>query len=135
MQVEYGFLTQLVAGKVGEAPSFGRARWRLHTDLAFFSPSYGLIVAPTGFIFDGASVPRLPLVFWLFGDTAHASSGIHDYCLDVLVPQGLMTWQQAEEVFGEAMEYEGVPAWRRLLMKFGAGGDHSAPANTWEEHA
>jgi len=133
MQVEYGFLTQLVAGKVGEAPSFGRARWRLQTDLAFLSPSYGLIVAPAGYVIDYSSVPRAPLLYWLFGDTAHASAGVHDYCVGVLVPQGLMTWEQAADVFGEAMEYEGVPAWRRWLMKRAVIGAN--PANTWEEHA
>lgn len=130
MQITFGFLTSLVAAKVREADSIGRPLWRLQTDLAFLSQRYGLIVVPAGYVVDFASVPRLPFVFWLFGDTAHASAAVHDYCVAVLVPQGSMTWQQAAEIFGEAMEHEGVPLWRRWLMKNAVIG--ADPANQWE---
>ena len=130
MQITFGFLTELVAVKVREAGSIGRPLWRLQTDLAFLSQRYGLIVVPAGYVVDFASVPRLPFAFWLFGDTAHASAAVHDYCVAVLVPRGSMTWQQAAEIFGEAMEHEGVPLWRRWLMKNAVIG--ADPANQWE---
>jgi len=59
-------------------------------------------------------VPRVPLAYWLTGDTAHASAVVHDY----LCKQAKTTedWQRAADVFEEAMKAEQVPGWRRGLM-------------------
>lgn len=32
-----------------------------------------------GFVSDGASVPRLPIAYWLYGDRAHHESVLHDW--------------------------------------------------------
>lgn len=112
----FGFLTELSASKVKEAGNLGRAKWELKADLLYHSRAYGLVIVPTGFITDFASVPRLPLAYWLTGDTAHASAAVHDYLVRVNYIQGEISWKDAAKVFSEAMKDEGVPAWRRVLM-------------------
>ena len=69
------------------------------------------ITVPEGFSNDFASVPRIPLAFWLAGDTAHRSGVVHDYLYSVKAPRNL-----ADEVFMACMKAEGVPGWRRSLM-------------------
>ncbi|MCU0810120.1 MAG: DUF1353 domain-containing protein [Thiobacillaceae bacterium] len=133
MNIAPGFLTQLVAEKVKEGGSYSRTKWKLRQDLAFMSETAGLIVAEEGFEMDFASVPRLPLTFWLTGDTAHASAVIHDKLCRDWVPRGWITWAGAAEVFREAMEHEGVPAWRRWLMYQGVLG--ADPAKKPWDHA
>ena len=116
MTFRYGFLTELNATKLKEAHSAGRARWRLCTELAYFSKIHGMIIVPVGYVTDFASVPRLPLAYWLTGDTAHASAVVHDYLCSVEFRQRRITWGAAADVFDEAMKHEKVPAWRRKMM-------------------
>jgi hypothetical protein len=113
----FGFLTELVAEKVKEPGSTGRAKWRLRQDLGYNSQIYGLIIVPMGFETDFASVPRVPLAYWLTGDTAHKSAVIHDYLCRIHYPQAKISWRLAADVFGEAMKHEGVKGWRRWLMR------------------
>jgi hypothetical protein len=122
MNIAPGFLTELVTRKVKEAGSTGRAKWELQQDLAFHSARVGLIIAPAGFVTDFASVPRVPLAYWLTGDTAHKSAVIHDYICRVWVPRLRITWREAALVFEECMKHEGVPAWRRKLMTWAVMG-------------
>jgi hypothetical protein len=117
-----GFLTDLVTRKVSEAEDLGRAEWELQQDLAFHSARVGMIVVSAGFKTDFASVPRAPLAYWLTGDTAHKSAVIHDYLVRVWVPRLRITWREAAMVFEECMKHEGVPAWRRKLMKWAVMG-------------
>lgn len=107
------FVTALAAEKVSEPWSFGRARWRLTRPLHYESAlaSVGLVVVPVGFVSDYASVPRIPLAYWLAGDTAHEAAVLHDWLLHMGWP-----WRQAADVFNEAMRASGLPAWRRLVM-------------------
>jgi hypothetical protein len=70
---------------------------------------------PKGFNTDFASVPRLPVVFMLNGDTARAPAVVHDF----LYRTGAAERTLADAVFREAMEATGVPAWRRNLMWLG----------------
>jgi hypothetical protein len=70
-----------------------------------------VLTVPAGFSNDMASVPRLPLAYWLAGDTAHRSGVVHDYLYSVKAPRDL-----ADEVFMACMKAEGVPGWRRSLM-------------------
>jgi hypothetical protein len=129
--IPYGFLTSLETTKVREASSHGRAQWKLLTDMGYHSKLQGLIVVPAGFVTDFASVPRLPLMYWLFGDTAHASAVVHDYLCRNWVPAGMIEWREAAEVFREAMKHEGVPAWRRWLMYQAVAG--ADPARPWDK--
>ena len=86
--------------------------WILEAPLVFESDSVGEIVVPQGFTTDFASVPRLPLIYLLAGDTAHAAAVVHDY----LYTTCQVTRSQADKVFLEAMEYTMVPKWRRNMM-------------------
>jgi hypothetical protein len=70
-----------------------------------------MITVPAGFEMDFASVPRIPLAYWLVGNTAHRSAVLHDYLYAVKAPREL-----ADDIFNSAMEAEGVPAWRRAMM-------------------
>jgi hypothetical protein len=128
VKVDYGFLTELTASKVKEASPAGRARWKLLTDLGYHSKLHGMIVVPAGYITDFASVPRLPLAYWLTGDTAHASAVVHDYLCTIHYENCKISWKRAAQVFLEAMKHERVPAWRRTMMYWGvrlAGGSKS----------
>ncbi len=83
------------------------------------------IVVPPGFQTDLASVPRLPLVYWLTGATSTEAAVVHDY----LYATGIVPRAVADDVLAEASKATGVPAWRRGLM-WGAvrlfGGAHYA---------
>jgi hypothetical protein len=106
------FTHALLAEKI-EEPRGGRAKWRLHEDLVMWSHILQkYITVPAGFVTDFASVPRLPFIYAMTGDTAHASAVIHDW----LIREEKMDWPTAALVFREAMESESVPAWRRWLM-------------------
>jgi hypothetical protein len=129
--MNFGFQNHLVAEKIGEAGSTGRAEWRLREDLIYQSELIGLLIVPAGYETDFASVPRAPLVYWLTGDTAHASAVVHDYLCSVLYPLGSITWRGAADVFREAMISEGTPAWRRWIMYEAVVG--ADPANQWKE--
>lgn len=98
--------------KLREANAFGRATWRQEGVLRFVGSDGAPWIVPDGFETDFASVPRLPLAYWLTGDTAHMSAVLHDYlCRNRLLP-----WGEAAEVFLDAMRAEGVTPWRRRLM-------------------
>lgn len=116
VDIRHGFLTELYATKIKEAGPAGRARWRLLTDLAYNSQIHGLVIVPAGFVTDFASVPRLPLAYWLTGDTAHASAVVHDYLCRIHYQSCKISWARAADVFAEAMRHEKVPAWRRQMM-------------------
>lgn len=54
--------------------------WKVTSPLLYESSIYSpTIVVPEGFITDLSSVPRLPIVFLLFGDSLKAASVLHDY--------------------------------------------------------
>lgn len=98
--------------------------WRLREELCYSSESLGAIVTvPEGFETDFASVPRLPVVYLLAGDTAHRPAVVHDF----LYAEGVVTRAQADQVLLEAMEVTGVPYWRRYSMYWAVrafGGSH-----------
>lgn len=81
--------------------------------LIYVSTIAGMTFAvPTGFVTDFASVPRLPLVYWLVGNIARPAAVIHDY----LYATGAVSREIADAVFLEAMEVLGIPAWKRYAM-------------------
>lgn len=84
-----------------------------------------VVVVPAGFRTDFASVPRLPLAFWLFGGVADEAAVIHDWLYTNNVKG--VTRKQADEVFAEAMTALGVKGWQRGPMWLGVrlfGGSH-----------
>lgn len=74
-----------------------------------------VIEVPRGFITDFASVPRIPVVYWLLGDTAHKAAVIHDLCYrrpDITKTSR----KEADMIFRDAMKESGVALWRAEAM-------------------
>jgi hypothetical protein len=74
------------------------------------------ILVPPGFVTDFASIPRTPLLWWLLGDRARGPALVHDFLYQTHLCD---TRVQADAVFGEAMQAEGVSVWARKLMLAG----------------
>lgn len=92
------------------------ARFRLTSPLIYDSEVAGMtITAPAGLITDFASVPRVPLVYTLFGDRAHHEAVIHDLCYGTHI----VTKAVADKVFIEAMKERGKSVFVRYAMYWG----------------
>lgn len=129
------FLTPLIAEKIGEPNALGRAKWRLKETLRFDSDYLDEVIeVPAGFETDYASVPRLPVAYWLTGDTAHAAATVHDYMVQHRTTNSA-EWRDAARVFAEAMRAEQVAPWRRSAMYWivvGADPYQQQEKTTWE---
>lgn len=76
------------------------------------------ITVPIGFQSDGASVPRVPIAYMLFGDRAHHEAVIHDFLYRMdSIP--LATYDQANDVFFEAMVCRGKGFFVRRFIYWG----------------
>lgn len=102
----------------------GRQLWRLTEDLIYHSPRLNRdIVTRKGFITDFASVPRLPLAYWLTGDVAHRPPVTHDDCYET----GHVSKAIADLVFYDALLEEGVGKFKANAMYWAVrlfGGRH-----------
>lgn len=88
--------------------------WALLAPLTYASDLVeDAIVVPKGFQTDFASVPRVPIAFWLTGDTAHEAAVVHDWCYQRHLTK---TRKEADDIFYEAMSAMEIPAWRRQIM-------------------
>ena len=96
--MQAGFLTPLRVEQVASG------WWRLTSPLAYYSEMLEqVIVVPEGFCTDFASVPRLPIAYWLFGSRANAPAVTHDFAYRT----GIIARTTADRVFNEAMKAEG----------------------------
>ncbi|NCC26013.1 MAG: DUF1353 domain-containing protein [Deltaproteobacteria bacterium] len=97
-------------------------RWRrLTSDLIYTTyqtPEPETLVIPGGpplhgFIYDGASVPRIPLAWLLCGDTGEYGAAVHDF----VVREG-WPWGLSARVFREALYAAPYPEpkWRVEIM-------------------
>ena len=76
------------------------------------------VSVPRGFQSDGASVPRVPIAYMLYGDRAHHEAVIHDYLYrSDSIPE--VAFKTANEAFLEAMECRGKPWYVRRPMYLG----------------
>lgn len=92
--------------------------FRLEKPLVYESDLVGRIEVPEGFYTDLASVPRVPLIYTLWGNRAHHEAVLHDYLYRVdAVPAA--TYDQANEVFLEAMKERGKGWWIARPMYWG----------------
>ncbi len=85
-----------------------------------------ILVIPEGFVTDLSSVPRLPVVYWLYGGRARKAAVPHDF----LYQTHSCPKPMADRVFLEAMGLiSDLPAWARQAMYRGVslGG-----ASAWE---
>lgn len=102
----------LNAKEIGEFE--GRTVHKLNTALIWTNGSK-VVEIPAGFECDLASVPRVPIVFYLWGDRAHREAVLHDYlyrknCIIYLNdhPVTLVEKEEADWLFREAMIGQGV---------------------------
>lgn len=83
--------------------------WVLTEPLIFWSKIIGQIEVPEGFNHDFASVPRLPIIYSLWGDRVHKCAVLHDY-LYRIDSKPVVSCSLANQVFLEAMKAQGT-AW------------------------
>jgi len=92
--------------------------WTLISSLIYESDLVGVVRVPVGFSTDLASVPRLPIIYSLWGAKAHREAVIHDYLFrSDSIPK--TTFQIANKVFLEAMEARNKPFYIRYPMYYG----------------
>lgn len=119
------FLTKLCL-EVADNQDDGQ--WIVHSALVYQSDFAGrTFIVPCGFQTDLASVPRLPIIFWLTGASSNEAACIHDF----LYSTHEVDRATADAVLREASAVTGVPAWRRWMMYWGVriwGGSHWKPA-------
>ncbi|OPY90583.1 MAG: hypothetical protein A4E73_02427 [Syntrophaceae bacterium PtaU1.Bin231] len=110
------FVTDLCLREVGEKA--GRSVYALVQPLIYVARSGDRVVVPEGFQTDLASVPRVPVVWLLWGDRAHREAVLHDYLYrtDAVPTVGFMG---ANRLFLEAMKARGVPRYIRWPMFLG----------------
>lgn len=101
MTIVAKFHSRLVATNLDPDFAGGRGLWEIVEPLVYESDRAGMtITVPVGFQTDFASVLRLPVIYLLFGDKAHAPATVHDYLYhSKIVPRKL-----ADDVFSEAMK-------------------------------
>jgi hypothetical protein len=105
-----GFLTELDARLKGDRI------WVLDAPLLYVSNILQTTVhIPIGFNTDLASVPRVPLIYEMWGNRAHREAVLHDYlfCSD---SDPDVSFAQANSMFLEAMASRGVAAHIRYPM-------------------
>ena len=73
-------------------------------NLVYYSSKHGIkIVAPVGLISDGPSVPRAPIIYWLFGHRGKRAAVIHDW----LYRNKLFPREVCDDIYREALKDSG----------------------------
>jgi len=107
-----GFLSELDTHMKGDST------YVLDSPLHYDSKMIGMVTVPVGFETDLASVPRIPVIYELWGARAHREAVVHDYlCRTDSLP--VVSCPDANSVFLEAMKSRGVSWWIRYPMYFG----------------
>ncbi|MYM89560.1 DUF1353 domain-containing protein [Rugamonas sp. FT82W] len=111
------FLSPLVTECVDDLAAGGRGIWRVMQPFRYYSAILDrLIEVEPGFLTDYASVPRLPVLYLLFGDTSHKAAVIHDWLYH---HHEVCDEATANRVLREASVADGIPAWRSLGIYLG----------------
>ena len=119
------FLSRLAATNLDPDFAGGRGLWELVEPLVYESDCAAMtITVPAGFKTDFASVLRLPVIYLLFGDKAHAPATVHDY----LYHSKIIPRAKADDVFYEAMKastkLSGAERWLMWAAVRVFGGSH-----------
>lgn len=119
------FISQLYVEAADEHDS---GRWRLTRPLFYASDvAKCVIIVPEGFVTDFASVPRMPVIYWLAGNVAAKAAVLHDYGYQ----SGMFNRAMCDAIFREASEVIGVPWFKRWIMwagvRLGGGMFYNAP--------
>jgi len=88
-------------------------KWIVCSPFGFISDDIGDVYVPAGFKTDLASVPRIPIIFELFGDTSCEAAVIHDFLYSNEFERQWVTRYKADCVLLEASKATDVPKWRR----------------------
>ena len=84
-------------------------------------------------ITDLASVPRIPVIFSMWGNRCHHEATIHD----LLYGTHLTSKKDADLIFLEAMKARGKPLWIRepmyLAVKLGGRSSYKTGPKRWAE--
>lgn len=84
-------------------------RWIVQESFEYVAKKIGTVEVPMGFSTDLDSVPRIPFLYaWLKG-RATKSAVVHDWLY-----YNYHDRKEADKIFLQAMEDEGVPVWRRI---------------------
>jgi hypothetical protein len=119
------FQTKLEVEQVTDVGEEGRGRWELMTPLVYKADSGVVYTVPTGFVTDFASVPRVPIAFWLFGDRGNEAATLHDWLYSGA--HAGLTREQCDGILKEALVAQGVPSWIAWCFYWGVrmgGGSH-----------
>lgn len=113
MTERYGFRGALQSKEIGEKG--GRIVHRLTAPLIYIDAKGRKHEIPTGFECDLASVPRVPVIWLLWGDKAHREGVLHDYLYRKDSRHNLSR-SEADEIFCEAIKsvspsHPAQPAW------------------------
>jgi len=84
------FLNALDQREVGE--TCGRVVYCLNRALLYEDGQYR-VEAPVRFFHDLSSVPRVPVIYLMWGDKAHRGGVLHDYCYR----KGARVWDKVAE--------------------------------------
>lgn len=107
------FITQLALEAADDNDS---GRWKVTRPLYYASDvAKAVIIVPAGFITDLASVPRMPVIYWLTGNVAAKAAVLHDWNYST----GQFSRAMCDAIFRESSEVIGVSWWRRNLMYLG----------------
>lgn len=90
----------------------GKQLYKLLQTFIYASDIAGVIAVPKGFVTDLGSVPRLPIVFMMFGDRFQPAAVVHDFLYSAKSGP-TVTRKMADDVLREACSVIGEPAWRR----------------------
>lgn len=99
----------------------GDDRWIVLEDLTYVHPEYGEITVPKRFQTDFASVPPfLPLAYTLTKNASREGAAIHDMLYrEGKIGDRVLTREEADDIMYDVMVDEGVPWWKRRLIRFG----------------
>ena len=91
----------------------GRNRWQLIAPFEYRSKIYGNFIVPTGFIVDGASIPRAvqPIIGSPWSGKYGRPSVLHDWLYHIKHPR-----KESDLIFLQAMRICKVPYWKRKAM-------------------
>ena len=107
------FITPLLASQISESD------WQLAAAFSYDSELLGrLVTVPVGFVTDFASVPRVPLAYWLVGGVGNKAAVIHDYLYRTCF-LGADKRIDADKTFKEALGVLNIAAWRCEGMYLG----------------
>lgn len=126
------FLSQLEIDQVTDVGESGRGSWQLIEPLSYQADSGVTYTAPAGFKTDLASVPRLPIVFWLFGDRCNESGALHDYLYSIdpkTKQHPIATRLMADQLLKEMIIAQGISSFVAECFYLGVrlgGGSHWA---------